>query len=159
MSQQHRCSGRDIINSPGINYFSEMLQSSESSPFSPSSVCDMPLGLTECKSFKVLTNVFAVFAHLTRSSVRNGNSKRDAFRLSPIGLKITSDAVAAKATSMYVATISRRDTPTSRLSYVATIRCLLLHRLLDVDRRNVRVSRREIVATYYTYGDHQTPMP
>ena len=104
----------------------------------------------------MLTNLFVVFAHLTRSSVRNGNCKTDAFRLGLIGWKITGDAVAAKATYMYmyVATISRRDTLTSRLSYVATIRCSLLDRIHDVDRRDVRVSRRA-----YTYHEHQTLIP
>ena len=63
------------------------------------------------KSFQMSTNGFVVFAHLKRSSVRNVNCNADAFRLGPIGLKITGDAVAAKATYMYVATILRRDDP------------------------------------------------
>ena len=117
-------------------------------------ICDMHLGLTECKK---LTNIDQRVCNFRTAN--NGNYKTDAFRLGPIGLKITGDSVAAKATYMYVATISRRDTLTSRLSYVATIRCSLLQSILDVDRRDVRVSRREIVATYYTYGDHQTLMP
>jgi hypothetical protein len=81
----------------------------------------MHLGLSECKKLQSVDNGFAVFAHLTRSSVRNGNYKTEyAFRLGPIGSKITGDAVATKATYMkaYVATILRRDYSTSRGSGV-----------------------------------------